>query len=105
MRRRTRNCMLNDMLADGCDGPSESLEPCYVPCQNIDMGWENWSEWSGCDENNKKQRTRRCAMENCVGPEIESVSCFETNRVGEHNIVTLRSKIVEILEKRREIFV
>lgn len=73
------------MIADGCEGPSESLEPCYVPCQNIDMGWENWSEWSVCDKNNQKQRTRRCALESCVGPEIEYVSCFEANRIGKHN--------------------
>lgn len=80
VRKRTRNCTLAD---DGCEGPSESLEPCYVPCQNVDAGWESWSDWSACDhQHNRRQRTRRCTLERCLGPDVESVPCFETNRIG-----------------------
>lgn len=84
VRKRTRNCMLKGVLAEGCEGPSESLEPCYVPCQNTDIGWEAWSDWSVCDKDNRQQRTRRCSSleQRCLGPEIESVPCFETNRIG-----------------------
>lgn len=82
VRKRTRNCMLQGIQAEGCEGPSESLEPCYVPCQNMDMGWEVWSEWSDCDKDSQKHRSRRCTLERCLGPEVESVPCFETNRIG-----------------------
>lgn len=88
MRKRTRNCMLKGMIADGCEGPSESVESCYVPCQNKDISLEDWSEWSSCDKNNQMHRTRRCTLEHCSGPEVEYVSCFEdnNNRIGKHKI-------------------
>lgn len=73
--------MLKGVISDGCEGPSESLEPCYIPCQNKDMmGLEEWSEWSPCDKDNQMHRTRRCTLERCLGPEVESVPCFDANR-------------------------
>jgi len=85
VRKRSRNCMLKGVLVDGCEGASESIEPCYVPCQNMDTGWEDWSGWSACDKDNLKHRTRRCTMGQCLGPEVDSVSCFETNQIGKYN--------------------
>lgn len=89
VRKRTRDCMMKGMVAEGCEGPSESLEPCYMPCPNTDMGWDAWSEWSACDKDDQKHRTRRCTLERCLGPEVESVSCLETNRIGKRNFGTL----------------
>lgn len=84
VRKRKRNCVIKDALADGCDGPSESIEPCYVPCHSTDVGWEDWSEWSDCNKDNQKRRSRKCTMEQCFGPDVESVSCSETNKIGKH---------------------
>lgn len=107
VRKRTRNCVLQGMLADGCEGPSESLEPCYVPCQNTDTGWEGWTDWSACDKDSQKRRTRKCTVERCVGPEVESVPCFETNRIGKHrvqrdpsggsNTTTMRATVIRLI--------
>lgn len=83
VRKRARTCSLKGAPADGCDGPSESLEPCYVPCRNVDAGgWDDWSEWSACDRDNRKYRTRRCALERCpTGLDVETASCFEANNI------------------------
>ena len=84
VRTRKRNCLLKGTSTDGCDGPYESQEPCYVPCHDMDLGWEDWSEWSVCDKDNQKHRTRKCTFDHCLGPDIESIPCFETNEIGKH---------------------
>jgi chondroitin sulfate proteoglycan 4 len=88
VRKRTRSCMLKGMNAEGCEGPSESHEQCFVPCQSMqNLGWDDWSEWSTCDKDNLKHRTRRCTVEHCPGPADESRPCFETNEIGKHNTI------------------
>ncbi|XP_060837417.1 semaphorin-5A isoform X2 [Rhopalosiphum padi] len=81
VRTRSRKCIQKGTSTEGCDGPYESQEPCYVPCHDMDLGWEDWSEWSVCDKDNLKHRTRKCTFDHCLGPDIESIPCFEKNGV------------------------
>ncbi|XP_050547311.1 semaphorin-5A-like [Daktulosphaira vitifoliae] len=79
VRKRTRFCMVNGIAAEGCEGSSVSQEPCYMPCEAMVFGWDNWSEWSVCDIDNQKHRTRKCLLEQCLGSDVESIPCFDAN--------------------------
>lgn len=80
-RTRIRKCLYNGEPAEGCEGDSVFWEPCYEVCNR---GWAIWSEWSDCNENGQKNRTRKCDTKNCPEPLVETVQCDD--KTGKRNV-------------------
>lgn len=76
MRKRRRNCLGVD-----CQGDSVEEESCEgPPCTSL-LGWDNWTIWSLCDENNEQHRQRKCRTTNpgqhlCQGHTKETRMCL-----------------------------
>ncbi|KAL3289509.1 hypothetical protein HHI36_022926 [Cryptolaemus montrouzieri] len=69
---RTRSC-----LTGNCKGVDREAQPCELtPCESL-LGWENWTSWSLCDEDNAQHRKRKCRTSN-PAPEVCQGSSFET---------------------------
>lgn len=53
------------------------------------LGWDNWSEWSICDENKEQHRKRACKSLNpgpnmCKGKSIETRMCVNGKKLLEY---------------------
>ncbi|KAK9890435.1 hypothetical protein WA026_010522 [Henosepilachna vigintioctopunctata] len=72
---RTRTCSTGH-----CKGNDRETQPCeLIPCESL-LGWESWSAWSLCDENNEQHRKRKCRANNpapgvCQGNNLETRIC------------------------------
>ncbi|KAF5272830.1 hypothetical protein FQR65_LT00426 [Abscondita terminalis] len=76
VKKRYRQC-----LGVGCEGESTEEEPCEGPSCTSLLGWDNWTIWSLCDENNEQHRQRKCRTNNpgphlCQGHSKETRMCI-----------------------------
>ncbi|XP_018333129.1 semaphorin-5A, partial [Agrilus planipennis] len=75
IKKRSREC-----LGKNCEGETVQEKPCEEPpCSSL-LGWDSWTVWSVCDENNEQHRKRKCRTSNpgphmCKGPEKETRIC------------------------------
>lgn len=113
VQTRTRTC-----LTDNCKGVDRETQPCeVVPCEcklgryflmiplqysfvTALLGWENWSAWSLCDENNEQHRKRKCRTTNpaigvCQGSSFETRICVTRGPQGEFDAFLNSQQYIE----------
>lgn len=88
-----------------CVGQTSQKRHCEMPPCNSIFGWEEWTNWSDCDENSKQYRTRRCRnittdSTTCQGSSKETRMCSEEEmnneiNIGSLNTASLSAPIVE----------
>lgn len=75
IKKRYRPC-----LGESCDGSNSEEEPCEIEACDSLLGWDNWTEWSVCDQNQEQHRKRNCRTTNpgpnmCQGKNKETRIC------------------------------
>ncbi|XP_055544886.1 semaphorin-5A [Wyeomyia smithii] len=82
-RTRSRQCLSmsgNVIFGNDCEGQSTQYETCEMPNCDSFLGWSEWSDWSPCNTDGEKMRTRSCLVPNpdqktCQGSEREIRKC------------------------------
>ncbi|XP_052863441.1 semaphorin-5A [Anopheles cruzii] len=81
-RSRTRQCLSmagGIALENDCEGKSLQYESCEMPSCDSFLGWGEWSEWSVCNADNEKVRTRICLQPHSVSSTGE-LTCLGSDR-------------------------
>ncbi|XP_058117992.1 semaphorin-5B [Anopheles ziemanni] len=81
-RSRSRQCLsMSGSLTpeNDCEGKSVQYESCEMPNCDSFLGWGEWSEWSPCNADNEKLRTRVCLQPHSVSATGE-LTCLGSDR-------------------------
>ncbi|XP_062714042.1 semaphorin-5A [Aedes albopictus] len=82
-RTRSRQCLSmsgNVIFGNDCEGQSTQYDTCEMPSCDSFLGWGEWSEWSACNMDDEKVRTRKCLIQTpdlkmCQGSDRETRKC------------------------------
>lgn len=80
---RTRECYnagTKDKAGAYCEGAPIEHRHCEMPSCHSLQGWDEWTVWSRCDENNEQQRRRKCLTNSpgqdlCQGKKLQVRMC------------------------------
>ncbi|XP_040152490.1 semaphorin-5A isoform X2 [Anopheles arabiensis] len=81
-RTRSRQClsMSGSVTPENdCEGKSVQYESCDMPSCDSFLGWGEWSEWSPCNGDNERIRTRACLQPHAVSATGE-LTCQGSDR-------------------------
>lgn len=84
IQNRHRSCLADDSA--NCYGESVQEQPCQIDECSSMLGWNPWTAWSECDNNNEQHRKRSCRSENpgsemCAGATNETRICLNQNSI------------------------
>ncbi|XP_055603585.1 semaphorin-5A [Uranotaenia lowii] len=82
-RTRTRQCLSmsgNVIFGSDCEGQNTQYDTCEMPSCDSFLGWGEWTDWSACNSDGEKIRTRKCLVSTpeqkmCQGNDREIRSC------------------------------
>ncbi|XP_039431526.2 semaphorin-5A [Culex pipiens pallens] len=82
-RTRSRQCLSmsgNVIFGNDCEGQSTQYDTCEMPSCDSFLGWGEWTEWSPCNTDGEKVRTRQCLIPTpdqkmCQGSDRELRKC------------------------------
>lgn len=93
----------NVIFGNDCEGQSTQYDTCEMPSCDSFLGWGEWSEWSACNTDDEKVRTRKCLIPTpdqkmCQGSDREIRKCqVEMSNEIPHALTAKPSSIMAIV--------